>query len=60
MAVGSTVAVPFRLDGAEVHFKGTVARLGAAFALVAFREVGGATSEWEVAYDRMFRFADLE
>ena len=50
------VACPFRLDGAEVHFKGKVARLAANHAVVAFREVGDTTSTYHVDYDRMFHF----
>ena len=35
---GLEVACPFRLDGAEVHFKGKVVRLAANHAVVAFRD----------------------
>ena len=53
---GLEVACPFRLDGAEVHFKGKVARLAASHAVVAFREVGDTTSTYHVDYDRIFHF----
>ena len=53
---GLEVACPFRLDGAEVHFKGKVVRLAANHAVVAFREVGDTTSTYHVDYDRMFHF----
>ena len=51
--------MPFRLDGSEVHFRGTVVRLAAAHATVAFREVGNSTSSWNVEYGRMFEFTAL-
>ena len=59
VAVGLEVAVPFRLDGAEVHFKGTVTRLADRHAVVAFREVGDSTTNWNVAYSHIFNFTVL-
>ena len=56
LKTGLEVACPFRLDGAEVHFKGKVVRLAAGHAVVAFREVGDTTSTYHVDYNRVFAF----